>query len=91
MSKKAVAAVFLFVALGMIHLMLSSRIVRTGYETGSLQKKLEGLRNQNRNLAAQVSKQECLGRIENIAKNKMKMALPDRINYIIVSSESPSR
>jgi len=84
---RALIILAVFVLLSAVHLTIYTNSMRTGYEIDALKKKLEVLRNENRYLNYLVVKEEALPRIENIAKGKLNMVYPDKINYIVVSSK----
>ena len=88
MYKKAAVFLFLIVSMSLVHLVINANLASTGYLVDSEKRVLSRLRSENRSLAALVAQKEALPRIESIARNKLKMITPPRINYIIVSKEA---
>jgi cell division protein FtsL len=80
------AILTVFVLLSAIHLAIYTSSIKTSYEIDELRSKLEKVRTQNRYLNYLVAKEEALPRIENIAKGKLNMVYPEKINYIITST-----
>jgi len=80
------AILIVFVLLCAVHLFISTSSNKTGYEIGELRSNLEKIRSDNRYLSYIVAKEEALPRIEQIAKGKLNMVYPEKINYIIVST-----
>lgn len=87
MLKKALAVLFIIVAMGLVHLYIYTKIAVTGYKIGTRDRQLSNLRSSNRELAAVAAQRESLSRIEPLAKGGLKMVTPQRINYIIASEE----
>ena len=84
---RAFAILVIFVLLSAVHLAIYTSSIKTGYEIDGIKKKLEAIRPENRYLNYLVSKEEALPRIEQLAKGKLNMAYPEKINYIIVSTK----
>jgi len=78
------AILIVFVLLCTVHLSIYTNSIKTGYEIDGLRSKLEKIRSDNRYLSYIVAKEEALPRIEQIARQKLKMVYPEKINYIIV-------
>lgn len=83
---RAFAILVIFVTLSAVHLAIYTSSINIGYTIDELKGKLENLRNENRYLNYLVAKEEALPRIEQIAKNKLKMVYPEKMNYIITST-----
>ncbi len=64
------------------HLVILAQIATIGYRNDASRKELNEIRSKNRKLSAIASGQESLRRIDNIARNEMKMVVPERIVYI---------
>ncbi len=84
---RAFAILIIFVALAAIHLAIYTGSIKTGYEIDDLKKQLDSVRNENRYLNYLVAKEEALPRIEQIAKGKLNMVYPEKINYVTVASK----
>ncbi len=76
-----------FVLLSAVHLTIYTNSIKTGYEIDELKRKLDSIRPENRYLNYLVAKEEALPRIEKAAKGKLNMIYPEKINYIIISTE----
>jgi cell division protein FtsL len=85
------AILIVFVLLSAAHLAIYTSSIKTGYEIDELRSKLEKVRIQNRYLNYLVAKEEALPRIEQIAKQKLKMVYPEKIEYIIISTEESGK
>lgn len=81
------AVLVVFVMLSAVHLAIYTGSIKTGYEIDALKKKLDGLRSDNRYLNYLVAKEEALPRIEQTAKGKLNMVYPEKINYIVISTQ----
>lgn len=89
---KRFAVIFaLIISLSFIHLVIVSKTVIIGNELDISNKIFNKLASQNKDLEARAAKEESLQRIESIARNKLGMITPEKINYIIVSSEGSAR
>ena len=91
MYKKAVVILFLAVSMSLVHLLISAKIASLGYKVDEGKKVLSKLRSENRSLAARIAQMESLPRIEEIARNKLKMITPPRIKYIVITGEAFNR
>jgi cell division protein FtsL len=78
------AILIVFVLLCAVHLSIYTGSIKTGYEIDDLRSKLDKIRSDNRYLSYIVAKEEALPRIEQIARQKLKMVYPEKINYLIV-------
>jgi cell division protein FtsB len=76
-----------FVVLAVIHLAIYTDSIKNGYEIDSSKRALDKLREENRYLNYLVAKDEALPRIENIARSKLKMVYPEKVNYITIASD----
>ena len=83
---RAFAILLLFVILSAVHLTIYTNSIRTGYEIDDLKRKLDTIKPENRYLNYLVAKEEALPRIESVAKGKLNMVYPEKMNYIIVST-----
>ncbi len=83
---RAFAILIVFVLLSVVHLAIYTSSIKTGYEIDELKSKLDKIRSENRYLNYLVAKGEALPRIEKLAKGKLNMVYPDKINYIIIST-----
>ena len=91
MRAKALIFLFVFISMTMIHLVLNSYIISSGYKTNDLAKKLNELRSKNRDLSAYVSGEFSLDKIEKKARQSLNMVYPEKVEFIIVSREADSR
>ena len=58
-----------------------------GNEIDTSRRELNKIQSRNRDLKTYSAKEESLQRIEAIAKNKLVMTYPEKIEYIIVDSK----
>jgi cell division protein FtsL len=86
--RRAVFTLIVFVILAGIHLYIYTQNIGLKYKITDLKIKLSELRSRNRKLISQVAKKENLPYIEKIAKEKLDMIYPEKINYILVSREA---
>ena len=86
--RRAVFILIIFVILAGIHLYIYTQNIGLKYKITDLKIKLSELRSRNRKLISQVAKKENLPYIEKIAKEKLDMIYPEKINYILVSREA---
>ena len=84
---RAFAILIIFVSLAAVHLAIYTSSIKTGYEIDDLKKQLDKVRDENRNLSYLVAKNEALPRIEQIAKGKLKMVYPEKIEYIFMGTK----
>ena len=90
MRARALIFFFVFISMTLIHLVLNSYIISSGYKTNDLTKQLNELRSRNRDLAAYVSGEFSLDRIEKKARQSLGMVYPEKVDFIIVSGEAES-
>jgi len=83
---KPFAILMVFVLLCAVHLTISTSSMNTSYEIDELKQKFEKVRSENRYLNYLVAKEESLPRIEKLAKGKLNMVYPEKVNYMIVST-----
>lgn len=76
--------------MAIVHLMIYTKTAELGYAAGENKNALNEIRSENRTLAAQAAREESLDRIEQIAKTRLKMVVPGKIRYILVTGESLS-
>jgi cell division protein FtsB len=81
--KRAVLILIIFVALAGIHLYIYTQNIDIKYRVTDLKTKLTRIRTRNRQLGITVAKKENLSYIENVAKNKLGMIYPEKINYVL--------
>lgn len=86
--RRAVLILVIFVGLAGLHLYITTQNIGLKYEVTDLNSKLSKLRSQNRLLGSQVAEKENLPLIEKIAKEKLKMIYPKKMNYILVTKEA---
>ncbi len=67
-----------------IHLAIYTQSISIKYEIENLKIRLSAIRSSNRALRSIVAKEESLVKIQKIAKDKLKMVKPEKINYIIL-------
>lgn len=84
---RAFAILIIFVSLSVVHLAIYTSSIKISYEIDGLKQRLEKLRSDNRYLSYLVAKEEALPKIEQIARKKLNMVYPEKINYIIVSTK----
>lgn len=80
--RKAVLVLIIFVVLAGVHLFIYTQNIDLKYKTTDLKIKLKEIRSKNRELISQVAKKENLPYIEKIAREKLDMIYPEKINYI---------
>ena len=83
---RAFAILIIFVLLSAVHLTIYTNSIKTGYEIDELKRKLDSVRPENRYLNYLVAKEEALPRIEKVAREKLNLIYPEKINYIITST-----
>jgi cell division protein FtsL len=83
---RAFTILLIFLVLCAIHLAIYTSSIKIGYDIDALKRKFEATRNENRYLNYLVAKEEALPRIEQVAKGKLNMVYPDKINYIVITS-----
>jgi len=84
---RAFTILLMFVILAAIHLAIYTSSMKVGYEIDGSKKELEKLRSENRYLNYLVAKEESLPRIEQIAKGKLNMVYPEKMNYVVASTK----
>jgi len=85
------AILIAFVLLCAVHLSISTRSMKTGYEIDELRSKLEKIRSDNRYLSYIVAKEEALPRVEQIAKRKLNMVYPEKVYYLIITTSEGAK
>ena len=86
--RRAVFILIIFVVLAGIHLFIYTQNIDLKYKTTDLKIKLKDIRSKNRQLISQVAKKENLPYIEKIAREKLDMIYPEKINYILTPRHS---
>lgn len=76
----------IFLMLALVHLAIYTGSIKTSYEIDGIKKELDQIRSDNRYLNYLVAREEALPRIEKIAKGKLNMVYPEKMNYIVISS-----
>lgn len=61
--------------------------INTSYEIDKLRPTLSELKQQNRNLKYIVAKESSLNKIDAIARSKLGMEYPVKMNYVLVASK----
>lgn len=84
---KVFVFVFLIVAMISIHLIIQANIAHYGFSNDKTSKYLEETRSKNRSLTSVVARQETLKRIDKIARDRLGMVVPEKINYIYVKKD----
>ena len=90
MRAKALIFLFVFISMNIIHLILNSFIISSGYKTNDLEKKLNEFKSRNRDLSAYISGEFSLDKMEKKARQSLNMVYPEKIEFIIVSREAGS-
>ena len=78
----AVAILLFFVLLAAGHLFIVTKNIGLKYQITDTKVKLAELRSQNRIFGTQIAAKESLGLVEKIAKGKLGMIYPVKVNYI---------
>lgn len=81
--RQAVLILVIFLILAGIHLFIYTQNIDLKYKATDLKTKLNELRSTNRLIGSQVAKKENLSYIEKIAKEKLDMIYPEKVNYIL--------
>ena len=85
--RRAILILIFFVALAALHLLINTQNIDLKYQLTDLKLKLRKIQSKNRLLAIQIAKKENLKNIEKIAKEKLNMTYPSKVNYIVSSGE----
>jgi len=83
---RAFVILTVLVALSVVHLAIYTNSIKISYEINDLKQQIDKLRDSNRYLNYLVAKEEALPRIEQIAKGRLNMIYPEKINYIIIAT-----
>jgi cell division protein FtsB len=89
--RRAVLILVIFLVLAGIHLFIYTQNIDLKYEATDLKIKLSEIRSKNRNLGSKIAQKEDLNYIEKVAKQKLKMIYPAKINYILPGSAKDSK
>lgn len=89
--RRAVFILLIFVGLAGIHLYIYTQNINLKYRVTDLKIKLSALQNRNRQLGSQVSAKEDLGHIEKLARKKLEMIYPEKINYVAAPRPSSEK
>lgn len=89
--RRAVFILIIFVILAGIHLFIYTQNIDLKYKTTDLKIKLSEIKSKNRELISQVAKKENLAFIEKMAKEKLGMIYPEKINYILIPRQSSGK
>jgi cell division protein FtsL len=84
---RAYAILLFFFTLTVIHLAIYTMSINTSYEIDKLRPTLSELKQQNRNLKYIVAKESSLNKIDAIARSKLGMEYPVKMNYVLVASK----
>jgi cell division protein FtsL len=80
--RNALLILLLILVFSIIHLAIHTRNINLKYEVEELKGTLKKIQREKRDLGSTAAEKKNLGRIENIARNKLKMVRPDKINYV---------
>jgi cell division protein FtsL len=83
---RALMILTVVVILAGIHLYINTQNIALKYEVTDLKAKLAKIKSSNRELGGNVAIQENLPKIEKIAKNKLGMIYPKKMNYVLVTA-----
>lgn len=83
----ALATILIVLVLSAVHLSIYTGNINLKYEVENLKRTLIGLKLDIRQLQAINAQNNNLDRIERIAKGPLGMVRPDKLNYVIISSE----
>jgi cell division protein FtsL len=78
--------ILVFLIFSTILLVINAKNMKLSYEAGILKAKLNKIYNHNRILSADVAEKSSLQRIDQIAKNKLKMIYPVDMKYLLEGS-----
>lgn len=85
--RKAFLILTIFLILAGIHLYIYAQNITLKYENTDLKIKLMELEDKNQHLKIEIAQKENLSQVEKVAKEKLGMIYPKKINYVIVSKE----
>lgn len=85
--KRYVWPIFFIVLLAAAHLFIFTGSIGIKYDSARLKADFKKLYQENRQLKCAVSREESLGRIENLAVSKLDMYYPEEVNYIVTTGE----
>jgi len=88
--RKAVFILIVFLVLSGIHLYIYVQNVALKYQITDLKIKLSELASRERDLKVKIAEKENLAVIEKIAQEKLGMIYPEKIIYLLVTSEGTS-
>jgi len=74
-----------------IHLYINTQNIDVKYKVTDLKIKLAQVRSQNRNLGSVIAQKENLSYIEKVARTKLDMIYPEKINYILPNNSDKNR
>lgn len=89
--RKALSILLFFLTLAGIHLYFYTQNIQLKYQVTELKIKLSEIMSRNREKAAILAKEENLGRVEKIAREKLGMIYPEKIKFIILSSQESGK
>lgn len=89
--RRAVFILVVFLLLAGIHLFVYAQNISLKYEITDLKVKLSELNSRNRQLEARAAREENLAAVEKTAKEKLGMTYPEKIIYIVGSTEAVPR
>ncbi|OGC23005.1 hypothetical protein A2291_00960 [candidate division WOR-1 bacterium RIFOXYB2_FULL_42_35] len=86
--RRAVFILVILVILAGIHLSIYTQNISLKYKLSGVKIKLAEIVSQRRLLDSQVAKKENLAYVEKVAKEKLAMVYPKKINYIETAKDS---
>ncbi|OGB87089.1 hypothetical protein A3H38_02025 [candidate division WOR-1 bacterium RIFCSPLOWO2_02_FULL_46_20] len=86
--RRAVLVIVVLVALAGIHLFINTQNISLKYKLTDLKTEYSKIHSRNQELGSQVAEKEDLHRIEQAAREKLNMAYPDQVNYVLASKEA---
>jgi len=86
--RKAVTVLLVFLLLAGVHLFIYAKNVSLKYQLTDLKIQLAELNSRNRDLSVKLARAENLPVIEKAAREKLGMAYPVKMNYLITSGET---
>jgi cell division protein FtsL len=89
--EKYLGWIIFLVILAVFHLYIYTKNVGVNYEIEALKETFNKLYSENHYLASEISALSRLDRIEGVAKNKLNMFYPEKVNYLIVTQESDAK
>ncbi|MBI5400321.1 septum formation initiator family protein [Candidatus Saganbacteria bacterium] len=85
--RRAVLIVLVFFILAGIHLFITTQNISLKYQVTDTKMKLNEIRAKNHELNGRVAAKENLALVEKQAREKLGMAYPEKIRYIIIKRQ----